>query len=41
VALARLARAVNLPDARALAARLDEERRTVRTLFDRRLGQPG
>ncbi|MFF8801376.1 MULTISPECIES: bifunctional [glutamine synthetase] adenylyltransferase/[glutamine synthetase]-adenylyl-L-tyrosine phosphorylase [unclassified Methylobacterium] len=40
VALARLARAANLPDARSLSARLDEERRTVRTIFDRRLG-PG
>ncbi|MCP1556972.1 UNVERIFIED_ORG: glutamate-ammonia-ligase adenylyltransferase [Methylobacterium sp. SuP10 SLI 274] len=40
VALARLARAANLPDAKALSARLDEERRTVRTIFDRRLGRP-
>ncbi|MBD8906120.1 bifunctional [glutamine synthetase] adenylyltransferase/[glutamine synthetase]-adenylyl-L-tyrosine phosphorylase [Methylorubrum zatmanii] len=40
VALARLARAANLPDAKALTARLDEERRTVRALFDRRLGTP-
>ncbi|CAO4180056.1 bifunctional [glutamine synthetase] adenylyltransferase/[glutamine synthetase]-adenylyl-L-tyrosine phosphorylase [Methylorubrum populi] len=38
VALARLARAANLPDAKALTARLDEERRTVRAIFDRQLG---
>lgn len=40
VALARLARAANLPDAKALTARLDEERDAVRAIFDRRLGTP-
>ena len=40
VALARLARAANLPDARALTAQLDEERAAVRAIFDRRLGAP-
>lgn len=37
VAMARLARATNLPDARALAAQLEAERRAVRAIFDRRL----
>ena len=37
VALTRLARAVTLPDARALAAQLETERKSVRKLFDRRL----
>ncbi|MEH3117187.1 MAG: bifunctional [glutamine synthetase] adenylyltransferase/[glutamine synthetase]-adenylyl-L-tyrosine phosphorylase [Methylorubrum populi] len=40
VALARLARAASLPDAKALTARLDEERGAVRALFDRLLGRP-
>lgn len=40
VALARLARAANLPDARALTAQLDDERAAVRAIFDRRLGAP-
>ncbi|MEE7456654.1 bifunctional [glutamate--ammonia ligase]-adenylyl-L-tyrosine phosphorylase/[glutamate--ammonia-ligase] adenylyltransferase [Methylorubrum populi] len=40
VALARLARAANLPDARALTAQLDAERAAVRAIFDRRLGAP-
>ena len=34
VAMARLARAVNLPDARTLEARLDADRAAVRKLFD-------
>jgi glutamate-ammonia-ligase adenylyltransferase len=37
-ALARLAVAVGLPDARTLAAQLDAERAGVRTLFERLLG---
>ncbi|MFG5120804.1 bifunctional [glutamine synthetase] adenylyltransferase/[glutamine synthetase]-adenylyl-L-tyrosine phosphorylase [Methylorubrum sp. POS3] len=41
VAMARLARAANLPDAKALAAQLEAERLEVRTIFDRRLGRPG
>ncbi|WP_232630929.1 bifunctional [glutamine synthetase] adenylyltransferase/[glutamine synthetase]-adenylyl-L-tyrosine phosphorylase [Methylobacterium sp. Leaf118] len=41
VAQARLARAANLPDARALLAQLEAERREVRTIFDRQLGEAG
>ncbi len=41
VAMARLARAANLPDAKALAAQLEAERRAVRAIFDRRLGKAG
>ncbi|GJE26347.1 bifunctional [glutamine synthetase] adenylyltransferase/[glutamine synthetase]-adenylyl-L-tyrosine phosphorylase [Methylobacterium organophilum] len=39
VALARLARAASLPDARALTAQIEAERRFVRDAFDRALGR--